>query len=747
MTDFLDGLNPAQRSAATHIEGPIMVLAGAGSGKTRVLTYRIAHIIASGSKPYQILSLTFTNKAAKEMRARIEKIIGAEAQKIWMGTFHSIFARILRYEAEAIGYPSSFTIYDTEDSRNLVKSIIKELSLNKDIYKQGAIFSRISSFKNKFVKAEDYLKNDTNFQEDRKSGKPQFGKIYKMYADRCKQAGAMDFDDILLKTHELFQTNREVLAKYQDKFRYILVDEYQDTNKVQYYIIKQLAAAHKNLCVVGDDAQSIYAFRGASIENILNFKDDYPSFGLHKLEQNYRSTGVIVKASSDIIKNNSAQLKKEIWTANEEGEKIPVFRALSDGDEGKQVANSIYKTRRDLNLRNSDFAILYRTNSQSRSFEESLRKFQINYRIVGGLSFYQRKEIKDLLGYCRVVVNSLDEEAIKRVVNYPPRGIGNTTMEKILSTSLEQSKAIWNVMTEIESVGLSKSAGTKIQAFVAMIQEFKAQLETKDAYEMGLEIAKTSGIMNKLKEDRSIEGIGRYDNMQELLVGLKEFAENAEEGKDKLGDFMQDVALLTDADSQNDDEDKITLMTIHAAKGLEFPYVYVVGMEENLFPSQMALSSKQELEEERRLFYVALTRAEKKATLSYALSRFKWGQISNSEPSRFIDELDSTLLSFPEHQHVRTPQPTQEPGFKLPKPNFKKVTNTASSLGKGTTSNFKSSDLRGLKAGIQVEHARFGRGTVERIEGPYGMQKAHIQFNDFGLKMILLKFAKLRVIE
>ncbi|MFY0672644.1 MAG: UvrD-helicase domain-containing protein [Bacteroidia bacterium] len=747
MSHFLEELNDAQRQAVSHLQGPLMVLAGAGSGKTRVLTYRIAHLIDSGIDPFNVLSLTFTNKAAREMRDRIERLIGAEARNLWMGTFHSVFAKILRYEAKEIGYPNNFTIYDTDDSKSLLKSIVKEMGLNKDHYKPSQLYGRISSMKNSFVSVREYLENPEYRNEDRNTNKPKFGDVYREYVARCFKAGAMDFDDILLKTNQLFTEKPEVLEKYQRKFQFVLVDEYQDTNHVQYLIINKLAQTHHNICVVGDDAQSIYAFRGANIKNILNFEKDYPEYKLYKLEQNYRSTKVIVDASSSVIKNNREQLKKEVWTDNDLGDKIKVFKASSDGDEGRIIAGQIFETKMNEKALNSEFAILYRTNSQSRSFEESLRKLNIAYRIIGGLSFYQRKEIKDLLAYCRLLINPSDEEALKRVINYPTRGIGNTTMEKINLIAKEQDLSLWQVVDAAQTFGFSGAVANKLSQFATMIKSFGTLANTKDAYEVALEIAKASGIMKKLFEDKTVEGVARYDNMQELLAGIKEFVEKEDQEDKSLPAFMQDVALLTDADNQDDSEDKVTLMTIHGAKGLEFPFVYVVGLEENLFPSQLSLQSRADLEEERRLFYVALTRAERKATLSYATQRFRWGQLVYSEPSRFIDELDSTLLDYqvPETNFGTTS--SGESGFKLPKPNLTRLSAASQKKPVSNFANFKTSPSSSIEIGQKVEHARFGKGKVLSIEGASGNEKATIEFNDFGQKLILLKFAKLRIIE
>lgn len=743
MADFLKDLNEAQQQAVAHVDGPMMVLAGAGSGKTRVLIYRIAYLIDHGIDPFNILSLTFTNKAAREMRDRIERLIGPEARNLWMGTFHSVFARILRAEAEHLGYPSNFTIYDTDDSKSLIRSIIKERNLPKDYYKAPQLFGRISSMKNAFVSVEDY-KSDPHFSlEDKKANRPRFAEVYSMYLSRCKKAGAMDFDDILLNTYRLFENKPDVLNKYQHKFRFILVDEYQDTNKVQYLIIKKLAAVSRNLCVVGDDAQSIYAFRGANIANILNFEKDYPEFNLYKLEQNYRSTKTIVNAASSIIKNNREQLEKQIWTDNDDGDKIKVFKASSDGDEGRIIAQDIFEQKMNFRADYTDFAILYRTNSQSRSFEEALRKRNIPYRIIGGLSFYQRKEIKDLLAYCRLSLNPRDEEALKRIINYPARGIGKTSLEKIIGASVESPDGVWGVIQKPKALGLASASANKVSGFTDMISAFQASVEKKNAYDMAMEIARGSGMMKTLFEDKSVEGTARYENLQELLSGTKEFVENEEQEDKSLGAFMQEVALLTDADNADDSEDKVTLMTVHAAKGLEFPFVYVVGLEENLFPSQMSMQSRAELEEERRLFYVALTRAEQKVALSYAEQRFRWGQLVYGEPSRFIDELDSTHLDY----QIRD----SESGFNLPKapPKLREARpeNRFKNLKTISSSDFPSPTAGSIKPQMKVEHARFGKGTVKEIDGDPGNEKASIEFDNFGEKLILLKFAKLKIIS
>ena len=615
MEDYLQKLNPEQRNAVTHSTGPLMVIAGAGSGKTRVLTYRIVHLLKSGVSPHNILSLTFTNKASKEMRNRIELIVGeSDARSLWMGTFHSVFCKILRFEAEKLNYPSNFTIYDTDDSKSLVRSIIKELNLDKDIYKVGMIRNRISSLKNNFITPAGYNNKSELNQQDKIAKRTEFGRIYQMYVQRCEKASAMDFDDLLLKTYQLLENHPDVLLKYQEKFKYLLIDEYQDTNHVQYLIIKKLAALNENICIVGDDAQSIYAFRGANIQNILNFKVDYPNYKTYKLEQNYRSTSTIVEAANSIIKKNEKQIEKNVWTSNTKGDKIIVVKTGSDNDEGRLVANTISDVQMRNQAHNKDFAILYRTNAQSRSLEESLRKRNIPYKIYGGLSFYQRKEIKDLLAYYRLAINPNDEEAFKRIINYPTRGIGTTTIQRLNVFANEHNKTIWEIINHLEEAEININKGTqkKLKEFALMINNFIINSKQKDAHTIAEEIAKQTGLFNNLYTDKSPEGVSRFENIQELLNGIKDFSETAEQGVNKLPDFMADVALLTDQDKETDDDfNKVTLMTVHAAKGLEFPYVFVVGLEENLFPSMMSGESQENLEEERRLFYVAITRAKK----------------------------------------------------------------------------------------------------------------------------------------
>ena len=645
--NYLDDLNDVQRQGVEATEGPVMVIAGAGSGKTRVLTYRIAHLINQGVDPFNILALTFTNKAAREMKNRIATIVGeSESRNIWMGTFHSIFARILRFEADRIGYPHNFTIYDTQDSRNAIKAIIKEFKLDDKVYRSAAVHARISGAKNNLISADDYLQHPELMGSDEASGRKEIGRIYKRYSTRCKRSGAMDFDDLLFNTNVLFRDHPEVLLKYQHKFHYLLVDEYQDTNFAQYLIIKKLAALRENICVVGDDAQSIYAFRGANIGNILNFKNDYPDYQLLKLEQNYRSTKMIVNAANSVIKKNKNQIQKKIWTSNETGDLIKLVRNYTDNEEGLFVAQTVFEIQNNNKSYFSEFAVLYRTNAQSRALEESMRKLNIPYKIYGGLSFYQRKEIKDLLAYFRLTVNHNDEESLLRVINYPARGIGKTTIEKLQVAASENQSSIWDIIKNMERYPLNLNAGTRLRInnFVTMVKSFRAMHDSKSAFDLGEHITSSTGILKEMYTDKSPEGVSRYDNIQEVLNGLKEYTENngSEDESKTLSDFLIEVALLTDADQDTDeDREKVTLMTVHAAKGLEFSYVFIVGLEENLFPSQMALSSRTDLEEERRLFYVALTRAKKQAYLSYALTRYKWGSLNNCEPSRFIEEIDA----------------------------------------------------------------------------------------------------------
>ena len=754
--DYLSSLNAEQLAAVKNTDGPTMVIAGAGSGKTRVLTYRIAHLIRNGVDSFNILALTFTNKAAKEMKNRIGEIIGfSEAKNISMGTFHSVFARILRNHSNKLGYPSNFTIYDTQDSKSLLKSIIKELGLDDKMYKPSLVYGRISSAKNNLISAAQYEANTDIIAEDRMSAKPRLFEIYKLYESRCFKAGAMDFDDLLFKTNVLLRDHPEVLHYYQHKFKYILVDEYQDTNYSQYLIVKKLAAVFNNLCVVGDDAQSIYSFRGANIENILNFKNDYPDYKVFKLEQNYRSTKTIVEAANSIISNNKDQIQKTVWTANQDGNLIKVVRTLTDNEEGKVVSNMIYETKLNEQAKNSDFAILYRTNAQSRAFEESLRKLNIEYKIYGGLSFYQRKEIKDILAYFRLSANPNDEEALKRVINYPKRGIGDSSIAKIIVAANHYAVSMWDIIARPKEFPTDLPSGTlnKIGGFVSLIESYQIQLDKIDAHELAQTISRSSGILKELYDDKSPEGVSRYENIQALLAGIKEFTESVPENEvGYLNDFLIDVALLTDADNEKDEnKDKVTLMTIHASKGLEFPYVYIVGLEENLFPSQMALHSRPELEEERRLFYVALTRAEKQATLTYATSRYRYGNIITSEPSRFIDEIDNA--------HLDLGSANKGSGVSLNQFNLERKLNKAKTPLFTTRKNLTkldaavqsdesitASDLSDLKVGYNVKHERFGKGKVVGIEGNPPV-KATVFFPLVGNKQLLLKFAKLEILN
>jgi len=757
MEDYLQKLNPEQRNAVTHSTGPLMVIAGAGSGKTRVLTYRIVHLLKSGVYPHNILSLTFTNKASKEMRNRIELMVGESyARSLWMGTFHSVFSKILRFEAEKLNYPSNFTIYDTDDSKSLVRSIIKELNLDKDIYKVGMIRNRISSLKNNFITPSGYNSKSELNQQDKIAKRTEFGRIYQMYVQRCEKASAMDFDDLLLKTYQLLENHPDVLLKYQEKFKYLLIDEYQDTNHVQYLIIKKLAALNENICIVGDDAQSIYAFRGANIQNILNFKVDYPNYKTYKLEQNYRSTSTIVEAANSIIKQNEKQIEKNVWTSNTKGDKIIVVKTGSDNDEGRLVANTISDVQMRNQAHHKDFAILYRTNAQSRSLEESLRKRNIPYKIYGGLSFYQRKEIKDLLAYYRLAINPNDEEAFKRIINYPTRGIGTTTIQRLNVFANEHNKTIWEIINHLEETEININKGTqkKLKEFALMINNFIINSKQKDAHAIAEEIAKQTGLFNNLYTDKSPEGVSRFENIQELLNGIKDFSETAEQGVNKLPDFMQDVALLTDQDKETEDDfNKVTLMTVHAAKGLEFPYVFVVGLEENLFPSMMSGESQENLEEERRLFYVAITRAKERLFLSFASTRFKWGQLTDCQPSRFISELDDKFLE----KHELTPKKKEYASHKIyAKTKYKKKTyspatkkfvtpKNLTNINRAKNISINESDLSKIKTGMQVKHGRFGEGKVIAISGDGSNKKATVFFTGIGQKELLLKFAKLEL--
>ena len=755
MSDYLKQLNPQQKKAVEHINGPLMVIAGAGSGKTRVLTCRIVFLLQNNVNPYNILALTFTNKASKEMRKRIEDIVGVSyANSLWMGTFHSIFSKILRFEADKLNYPSNFTIYDTDDSKSLIRSIIKELNLDKEIYKVGVIRNRISALKNNFISPASYNNKAELLQTDKIAKRTEFGRIYQMYNKRCEKASAMDFDDLLLKTYQLLEDHPDVLLKYQEKFKYILIDEYQDTNHTQYLIIKKLAVLYENICIVGDDAQSIYAFRGANIQNILNFKIDYPDYKTYKLEQNYRSTSTIVGAANSIIKHNKKQIEKDVWTNNTKGKKIIVAKTGSDNDEGRLVSSTISDVQFRHQAHHKDFAILYRTNAQSRSLEESLRKRNIPYKIYGGLSFYQRKEIKDLLAYYRLTINPNDEEAFKRIINYPTRGIGATTIQKLNIAANKMDISIWKIINSLENIDVNINKGTKakLQEFALMINDYIIKSRKKDAYTIAEEIAKSTGLFNNLYADKTPEGVSRFENIQELLNGIKDFSDTAEEGLNKLSDFMQDVALLTDQDKEDkNDFNKVTLMTVHAAKGLEFPYVFVVGLEEHLFPSMMGGENQENLEEERRLFYVAITRAEKRLFLSFATTRFRWGQFIDCRPSRFISELDQSFLIKQEviPKSVKKPHSiytkTKSKALSQPTKKFAPPKNLTN-INRAKSIPIIASDLSKIQSGIQVKHSRFGTGKVLTISGKGSNKKATVFFTGIGQKQLLLKFAKLELI-
>jgi len=752
MTNYLKQLNQSQMKAVSNLQGPMMVIAGPGSGKTRVLTYRIAHLIKSGVDSFNILALTFTNKAAKEMQNRIETIVEShEARNLWIGTFHSVFSKMLRIEAEKINYTSNFTIYDTADSKSLIKSIIKEMGLDKDCYKTSVIQNRISRLKNNFISPEIYENSPELLQNDKIAKRDDFGSIYQKYNQRCFKSGAMDFDDLLLNTYYLINKFPDVLYKYQNKFQYILVDEYQDTNHVQYLIIKKLAALNENICVVGDDAQSIYSFRGANIQNILSFKVDYPDFKTFKLEQNYRSTSNIVNLANSLITHNKKQIRKKVWTKNSQGEKTIVCKTLNDNEEGRIVANSIFELHHKKKVDWKDYAVLYRTNAQSRSLEESLRKKNIPYKIYGGLSFYARKEVKDVLAYFRLCINPNDEEALKRIINYPTRGIGTTTLQKLIIAANNFGVSIWKVILNLEKYEVKINQGTvkKLMQFTTLINSYIVQKDNLDAYTLAEQIAKTSGVFHNLYSDKTIEGISRFENLQELLNGIKDFSEKAEEDRNTLEFFMQDVALLTDADNEKEDDyNKVILMTVHAAKGLEFPYVFVVGLEEHLFPSMMTLDSRDGLEEERRLFYVAITRAEKRLFLSYSLSRFKWGKYTDCKPSRFLEELDTKLISQSEIK-LRKKSSSKSPYeiFTKRKKEKKKVFVETKNLKRLNQTDYIISpgETEHLIVGQKVKHSRFGIGKILRIEGEDANKKATIFFNGIGQKTLLLKFAKLEI--
>ena len=767
MQEYLQGLNDAQREAVLHRDGPIMIVAGAGSGKTKVLTTRIAHLMATGVDAFHILALTFTNKAAAEMKERVTHILGNnEARNLYIGTFHSVFARILRAEADKLGYPRNFTIYDTDDSKSVVKTVIKELNLDDKHYKPSTVFNRISGAKNSLITPEEYMNDYGLQQEDMRANRPMIGQIYTAYCNRCFKNGAMDFDDLLLKFYQLLSTHPESLSKYQRKFKYIMIDEYQDTNTSQYQIIKLLGAMHENVAVVGDDAQSIYSFRGATIENILQFQKDYDEVKVVMLEQNYRSSQNILNVANEIISNNKGQIPKKLWTSNVAGEKINLVRTATDNDEGKYVADIIQEHKLRNHDRNSDFAILYRTNAQSRGFEESLRRMNIAYRIYGGISFYQRKEIKDFLCYLRVIINPNDEEALKRIINYPARGIGKTTIEKAILFANEHNISMWNVMERAAEFGYRAGTLEIINNFVIMIKMFQSELEKKNAYDLAVLVGKQTGIVKDLFNDKTTEGLARYENLQELLNSIKGFTETpTEDGEllDKsLGSYLQQISLLTDADNEKGDSDVVKLMTIHAAKGLEFPVVFVGGLEETLFPNAMAINTREELEEERRLFYVAITRAKTRLWLTYANTRYRFGNLTQNEPSRFIDELPGEQLdrSFaggntrnsqtnhwntfdkPKYQFGNTKKEAapEKPAYLVSTPVIKLKEHVPSP-------GFAPSDTSNLQAGQKIEHQKFGFGEVIKMEGAAHNPVATVKFEHNGEKKIMLNYAKLRIVE
>jgi len=769
VVDILGELNEVQREAVSNYTGPSLVIAGAGSGKTRVLTYRIAYLLDQGIPAHNILALTFTNKAAREMKERIGLLVGDKAARsLWMGTFHSIFARILRKEGYRFGYESNFTIYDTLDSKNLIKTIIKELDLNPENYKPGEIYSRISSAKNNLITPRAYSSNQTLQAKDAGANKPRLADIYKHYFLRCRKAGAMDFDDLLLNTNILFRDFPDVLKEYQVKFKFLLVDEYQDTNLSQYLIVKKLVENHKNICVVGDDAQSIYAFRGAKIENILNFKSDYPGHKIYKLEQNYRSTQNIVNAANSLIAKNLGQIKKKVWSSNETGDRVKVIKAATDGEEGFLVSGIIQDTIHEKQANYSDFAILYRTNAQSRIFEESLRKRNIPYKVYGSLSFYQRKEIKDLIAYFRAAVNHNDEEAMKRIINYPTRGIGNTTLNKLLEFSNTSGIPLWEIISHPEKheIKINKGTQSKLKTFALKIEEFSKEIHLLPAFELANKVASGSGIIHEMRTGNTPENISKLQNIEELLNSIKEVSNQTDPNTIfTLDMYLENIALLTDADNDKpDDINKVTLMTIHAAKGLEFDHVFVAGLEEELFPSRLSLATQQELEEERRLFYVALTRAKKRAVLSYSNTRFKWGNSTSCNPSRFLREIDSKFVEMPVDDSamgnlVATP-PGSNQARKFKNPYLKKRDNlgTRGMIRQNMTrlqdvknqvpsaqTPFEANDPASIKAGMSVEHPRFGKGKVLRIED--NNTKAFILFHEAGEKKLLLQYAKLKILK
>jgi DNA helicase II / ATP-dependent DNA helicase PcrA len=773
--DYLENLNSAQKEAVIRTEGPSLIIAGAGSGKTRVLTYRIAHLVKQGVRPSTILALTFTNKAAREMKDRINAVVGPNLSRhLWMGTFHSIFARILRYEHEALGFPSDFTIYDATDSKSLIKTIIKDFQLDDKIYKPGVVSGRISMAKNNLITPQVYAESNEIKDFDRSIQMPRISEIYREYVKRCKLSNSMDFDDLLLKTNLLFRDFPEILAKYQEKFDYVLVDEYQDTNYAQYLIIKRLAEAHNNICVVGDDAQSIYSFRGARIENIFNFQNDYPGYKVYKLEQNYRSTQNIVNAANSVIAHNQKQLRKTVFSEKETGARLKLLEAITDNEEGYIIANTIAETQLRDHFQYLDYAILYRTNAQSRIFEEALRKRGIPYKIYGGLSFYQRKEIKDLLAYFRIIINPADNEALKRIINYPARGIGQTTLAKLEKTALDNETDIFQIIKELPDKnpsGINKGTIDKLKTFQIAIEEFRKESSTLEAFELAQKVARQTGILKDLYNDKSPEGVSRYQNIEEMLNAIQEFTISArEEGRSgQLGDYLQDVALLTDQDNEKEeDRNKVTMMTVHSAKGLEFKNVFVVGLEENLFPSNQSgarFIAKEALEEERRLFYVAITRAEKQVFLSFAGQRYKWGKLEFCRPSSFISEIDQTYIEntaatgsgitrqdtpnlWERQTQNRSKSRIEQPKTVSPSlmTNFNQKLTRMNEVAQ-KASEFEGDEPGKILPGMKVEHQRFGLGKVLQVEGTVPDIKATIFFHNAGQKQLLLKFAKLKIVR
>ncbi|HVS96947.1 MAG TPA: UvrD-helicase domain-containing protein [Puia sp.] len=783
MRDYISELNDRQKEAVLHVDGPIMIVAGAGSGKTKVLTTRIAHLLANGVDAFNILALTFTNKAAKEMKERVEKILGdTSARNLYIGTFHSVFARILRGEAHRLGYPANFTIYDTDDAKSVLKTVINELNLDDKHYKPNMVYNRISQAKNALVGPAEYAGDYAIQQEDMRANRPAIAQIYEAYAKRCFKNQAMDFDDLLMKMYELLKNYPEALHKFQHKFKYILIDEYQDTNPAQYEIIKLLGAAHENVCVVGDDAQSIYSFRGATIENILQFQKDYEDVKVVKLEQNYRSTQSILNVANEVIRNNKGQIPKNLWTDNATGEKIRLVRLMTDNDEGRFVADTIQEQRLRNHYNNRDFAILYRTNAQSRAFEESLRRMGIPYTMYGGISFYQRKEIKDFIAYLRVIVNPRDEESLKRIINYPARGIGKTSIDKAVLAANENDISLWEVIERASEFGFRAGTLEAVDNFVLMIRSFKSMLAAKNAYEVAAHVGKQTNLVKELFNDKSTEGVARYENIQELLNSIKEFTERPDEDgvleaeTKGLGNYLQQITLLTDADEKDPNADTVKMMTIHAAKGLEFSCVFAAGLEEMLFPNAMAINTREELEEERRLFYVVITRAKQRLWITYANTRYRFGNLVQNEPSRFIEEIPSEYLdrsfaggglrnqgfgggpsgsaydrmhgggfgtSADQAEKRYGPPPSKKetrPSYIPPKPYMKTIEHRPSP-------DFVASDTSGLQVGQKVEHQKFGFGEVIGMEGSTHNPIATVKFQYNGEKKIMLNFAKLRIVD